>query len=291
MRVEGKHTRIVDRIGDLPAMPEVVSNVLEKTGDPSMNMEDVAKVIGADPGMTAKILRVSNSSYYGMRHQVATLKLALVILGVREVRNIVLGISVFESLKGGPASRAVIQEVWGNSLCIAAFCKRLAQHLHLRFQGEEFIAGLLTDIGKVVFFREFGTEYRRILQQAASDWRRLQAEEEQQYGYTHAQLAHALSERWNLPKSLGDALWLQYPLESAPLAEASDPQLAAVVRLAKLATLDDFSGKTDTVLSSVQEVEAWGVLEGTTGLLSPGERHEILQQCAEAVAKTPNIPF
>ena len=93
-------------VGDLPAMPAVVSEVLRITEDPKVDMQVVGRVIESDPAMAGKILKVSNSSYYGMKQFVGTLKMALVILGVREVRNIVLGISVFEAIGHAVASFA-----------------------------------------------------------------------------------------------------------------------------------------------------------------------------------------
>ena len=90
--------KVVAKLGDLPAMPDVVAGVMELTADANVAVSEVSALIERDPALTAKLLKVSNSSYYGMRQVVGTLKLALVILGVREVRNIVVGISVLESL-------------------------------------------------------------------------------------------------------------------------------------------------------------------------------------------------
>ena len=103
--------RIIARVGDLPAMPAVVSEVLRVTDDPATAMSEVSSIVQADPALTAKILRVSNSSYYGMKQYVGTLKLALVILGVREVRNIVLGITVFETLKNEKSDVKLAEDI------------------------------------------------------------------------------------------------------------------------------------------------------------------------------------
>ena len=78
---------IITKLGELPAMPLVVSEVLNRTEDPTISLSEVSEIIQQDPALTAKILKVSNSPYYGMRQVVGTLKLALVILGVREIQH------------------------------------------------------------------------------------------------------------------------------------------------------------------------------------------------------------
>jgi len=99
MNTDKNIEKIVAQVGDLPAVPKVVGDVLSMTEDPSVPMARVGEVIQRDPALTAKILRIGNSPYYGMRQYVATLKLALVILGAREVRNIVVGIAVLDTLR------------------------------------------------------------------------------------------------------------------------------------------------------------------------------------------------
>jgi HD-like signal output (HDOD) protein len=135
-------------------MPGVVAEVLRVTGDPDVAVGEVSSVIERDSALTAKLLKVSNSPYYGMNQVVGTLKLALVILGVREVRNIVLGISVVDSLKDSSTERLLDQlDFWDHSVKVAGFAKKLGTHLRLNLQGEDFIASRLHDIGKMVLWR------------------------------------------------------------------------------------------------------------------------------------------
>jgi HD-like signal output (HDOD) protein len=283
-----KSARIISRLGDLPAMPDVVSNVLTITDNPNMAMEDVSRAIEADPGMTAKVLRVSNSSYYGMKQHVGTLKLALVILGTREVRNIVLGISVFDSFKDSGVSESVIQDIWNRSLRVAALAKQMAILLGLRFEGEEFIAGLLADIGKIVFFRKAGKAYWELLRNADNDWRALAKMERETFECAHPFVAMALADRWNLPASLVDALRLQLPHEEESLEDAAAPELAALTRIAKLAALDDFDAEDGTPCSIVEE-EAWRLLEKAPHPVSSEGRRELLQTCIHSLSSASTV--
>ena len=289
MTDEATIARIVSRVGDLPSMPEVVSKVLHLTDSPTATMAEVSETIESDPAMTAKILRVSNSSYYGMRQHVGTLKLALVILGVREVRNIVLGISVFDSLKDDRVEAAIVQDIWNNSLKVAALAKGLAKEMRFVAQGEEFVAGLLSDIGKLVLFRHFGTRYSEQHQAHRLDWKGLCAAESRLAGCTHADIAMALALRWNLPKSLVDALCLQYPRAEQPLSGAADPQLAAIVRVAKLTVCDGF--EEGASLSALGDEECWPVLESVPEPIEEARRAPLLETLLEELGQLPAVPL
>jgi HD-like signal output (HDOD) protein len=280
---------IIERVGDLPALPAVVSEVLRLTEDANSSTGDVCDVIEEDPGLTAKVLRVSNSSYYGMKQFVGTLKLALVILGVREVRNIVLGISVFETLNDKKSDARVAQEIWDHSLHVAGLAKKLATHLGLGLQGEEFISGLLSDIGKMSLLRQFDDPYAEIYKSFSELPQALCKAEREQFDYDHSDVAMALSAEWNLPRTLVDALWYQYPNNSRSLHDAKDPSLAAVVRIAKLASYDDFTKKDG--LACLTESEAWEVLATAKNPILEEERRGILSQFVEELKDADQFAF
>ena len=123
MSTSAKLEQIIERVGDLPAMPKAVSRALALTDDPDVDLSEVADAIQTDPALSAKILRISNSPYYGMRQYVGTLKLALVVLGVREIRNIVLGVAVFDALHTRKTESMLAVDFWKHSFEVAAFSK------------------------------------------------------------------------------------------------------------------------------------------------------------------------
>lgn len=281
--------QIISQVGELPAMPAVVAEVLRVTEDPGSDMSEVSRIIQSDPAMTAKILRISNSSYYGMKQYVGTLKLALVILGVREVRNIVLGISVFETLKSDKTDIETAIEIWNASLRVASFAKKLGTTLGLGLQGEEFITGLLSDIGKMALLRSMGDHYLSLMEEYGNDPTMLLSVERIEAGCTHADLAMALAVRWNLPKTLSDALWCQYEHPGRSLSEAADPKLAAVVRIAKSASRDDFSQHEQ--ISALNEEAAWSILSSVKNPIPANRRYEVLAGFSEELRMAPRIPL
>lgn len=274
---------LISKMGDLPALPGVVGEVLRITEDPSSAMSDVTRALERDPALTAKILRLSNSSYYGMRQQVGTLKLALVILGVREVRNIVLGISVFETLKEKSNDHEAAEIIWTDSLKVAGISKQLAVTVGLGLQGEDFITGLLADMGKMLLLWQLKKEYGALMRQFRWQPRRLLLDELGRVGYSHADAATALAVRWSLPKTLSDSLWTQYPHAERPLRQAKDPRLAALVRISKAAYFDDFSKDED--LDSMEDVEAWQVFNSVRRPIESGQRREVLTGIKEEISR------
>ena len=282
---------VIGVVGDLPALPAVVAEVLRITEDPATSTSDVSEIIQSDPAMTAKVLRVSNSSYYGMKQYVGTLKLALVILGVREVRNIVLGISVFETLNEQSGDMKTAQEIWNRSLKTAGICKKLAGTLALGLQGEEFIAGLLADIGVMGMLRKDGKgPYRSIYEALGHDSRTLCKAEKMQYGFTHAAVSRAMAMQWNLPQTLSDALGLQYPAEGKSLRDARDPKLAAVIRIGK--AIDHHSEeKEDRMDLALEELEAWTILADARKPIPEEARRPLLMEFMEELNSVAALPL
>lgn len=284
--------KIVATIGDLPAIPDVVAQVIELTDDPNIAVSEVSTLIERDPALTAKLLKVSNSSYYGMRQVVGTLKLALVILGVREVRNIVLGIAVIETLQHPSTERLLVREgLWDHCTRVASLAKRLGVHMELSLQGEDFIAGLLHDIGKLILWKELRDDYVAVYERAKKENKPLHELEYEQFGFDHADAAAAISEIWGLPDSLTNALACHHPRADRTLADSKDPRLCALVRIANLAAKDDFlsedagSGTCD----SCNEEEAWGFLSQSFPANSPDDRFELLKTFAVDMKNTPEL--
>lgn len=281
---------LIEKSGELPAMPSVVSEVLQKTDDPGIEMGEVSKIIENDPALTAKILQVSNSSYYGMKQYVDTLTLALVILGVREVRNIVLGVSVFETLKSDNTDAKRAQEIWNNSLAVAGMAKKITKTMSLGLQGQEFIAGLLADTGKMVLLRSGGDTYAKLLKENAESPRALLQRETETLGFNHAEAATALALKWDLPATLCDALKLQYSSEGGKaLADATDPVLAAVIRISRAAVTDDFSEESGQF--SINDDEAWCQLANAKSPITADQRFNVLKQFVDEIAEAPAIPL
>jgi putative nucleotidyltransferase with HDIG domain len=268
--------KTVARVGDLPAMPEIVAEVVRLTEDPATTMAQLGDVLQHDQALTAKILRVSNSAYYGMKQHVGTLRLALVILGVREIRNVVLGISLFDALLDPAMDSSKYHQLWNHSLVVAALAKKLADHLRLDVHGEDFIAGLLHDIGKLVMWRRFADRYTSLVRAARPLPKSSCPMEEEKFGFNHAEVGAALLSRWNLPETLVDALLFHHPSDGTALENAKDPRLSAMTRIANFAARDPSTFSEAERCYAYKDDEAWRLMGADALPPDPAGRSAIL---------------
>jgi HD-like signal output (HDOD) protein len=282
---------VIECVGELPALPSVVAEVLQITGDPAAAVSQISDHVQRDPALTAKILKVSNSAYYGMKQHVGSLKLALVILGVREVRNIVLGISILEQLQDEDMQNSsVMKDFWNHSVRVAALTKRLGAAFALGLQGEDFTSGLLHDMGKMVLFRQLGPSYQQVFLTSGGIGATLCELENASFGFDHGDAAAALAIHWNLPSSLVDSLWCHHPAAHRPLADANNPRLAASVCIANLAARDDFSQPAEQCASCTME-DAWGILGAAKAPANIPQRKELLAGFCEQLNQSPLLQF
>lgn len=284
--------KVITKVGDLPAIPEIVDEVMRITEDPNISLSEVSAVIERDPALAAKLLRVSNSPYYGMKQVVGTLKLALVILGVREVRNIVFGISVLDSLKDRFTN--VFIEKGGflrHSVTVGGIAKKLGTHFSLSLQGEDFISGLLHDIGKLVLWKCLVDEYKPIYESSGGSSETLCGAEVEAFGFDHADVAATLATNWNLPESLVDALWYHHRKRTGDLEEAKDPKLAALVRIANLATHEDLGVDDPSELRCCSDDDGWELLMDGDEILPYELRRDLLMGFQVELEDTPMPSF
>lgn len=291
MSIQPNLDRIIAHLTDLPAMPAIVAEVLQKTEDPSVPMSELSELIQRDPALTVKILRVSNSPYYGMRQYVSTLKLALVILGVREVRNIVVGISVLGTIGNDRTKALLSNDFWDHAVTTAGLSRKLGAAMALSLQGEDFIAGLLHDVGRMVLCRCLGDEYSGVYTTSLESPENLFSLENAIFGFNHADAAAALAMRWNLPVSLRDALYCHHPHSDRRLDQAKDPRLAAVVRIANMAARFDFAHDDGELCPACQDEDAWAILANVPKPIPASSRFEVLSGFSQELESTPKLSF
>jgi len=204
-------------IHDLPALPQIVTQILEKTRDPNGSARDIVRLISRDQALVIKILRLVNSAYYGFAHKIGTINLAVAILGYRVVQNVVLNIGVMgvfrEIIKSRDARRLALFE---HAIECAVVAKAIASRVRrLDVQPDEaFTAGLLHDVGKIAldqYARESSEEIRRVKEEQALcdlDAERLVL------GFDHAEIGEWIATRWNIPVRLRETILYHHrPLE------------------------------------------------------------------------------
>ena len=193
------------QLHQLPAIPAVVQEVVASFSQPNVDIDKLAGKIGQDQALTAKILRVSNSSFYGFPRKIASLHDAVVIMGFAGVRSLVLStglIHAFEQASGGTLNRA---EYWKRSLRVATYAKAVASCLK---QSPEiaFTAGLLHDIGQLVLDTCLPEQYQQAIDKAQAENCDLMTAEAAVLGFQHDALGAEVARRWNFPTVIEQAI-------------------------------------------------------------------------------------
>lgn len=202
MSVELIQARIKTVMRNLPPLPAVTRQLLVVIGDENSSANDVSKVLSSDQALAGKVLKLVNSSFYGVQQEVTTISRAVVLLGFTGVRNLALGFGSISALQklGGKLD---MQGFWAHALANGAASQSLAPYFSRRTDPEEaFLAGLMHDIGAYVLAAAIPDIYGEIL--AGPAGRRMQAEQEA-CGMTHAQVGQGLLKFWELPDAFCDA--------------------------------------------------------------------------------------
>ena len=205
---------IIQGILDLPSLPTVVAKIVELVDNPKTNARTLARLISSDPALTARILKLANSSYYGFPRRIGTINLAIVVLGFNSVRDLAVSASIVDRLNLEPGNhRFDMSGFWDHSLGVAIAARMLLKLGSARVIGEAFVAGLLHDIGRLVIVRYMPAEYARISALVRNGGVALWEAERQVLMMDHAQIGALLCRYWHLPENLCEAIsWHHNPL-------------------------------------------------------------------------------
>jgi len=197
--------RAIIRIERLSTVPHLMSEMLEVIDNPRSSAVDLQGIINRDPGVTANVLRVANSAFYGFSREVATVGDAAVLLGFDEVKRIVLAVSVFDIMSGYQGGKFKREDIWLHSLACAVAADQLQHQLDARLN-HCYTAGLLHDLGKIVIDQYFPRHMEQICELAEKqDLDMIQAER-QVLGLTHSDIGYLLGKVWKFPAVLTDAI-------------------------------------------------------------------------------------
>ena len=225
---------IVAKVDELPSLPHIVVRVMELTEDPDSTAFDINEVINQDQNMTAQVLRMANSVYYGYSRRIATVTDAIVLIGFNAVRSIVLAASVSKILKKELSGYVMGEgELWKHSQCAAVFARMLAKKKKFRSVELAYTATLLHDIGKLVLNSYIGESYQEVLAVVNEEKLPFNEAEDRILGFNHATVGGKVAEKWNLPSDLVEAISFHHHPEQSE----KNPQLTAIVHLADAMTL------------------------------------------------------
>ncbi len=222
-----KIKKITESIIGLPTLPTIVSKMLELVDNPRTSAASLARLISSDQALTARILKLANSAYYGFPREISTVNMAIVVLGFNTVKEMGLSLSVFDIFRNQEnASIFDISRFWEHSIGCGVASRMLAKGYYSRSASEAFVAGLLHDIGKIILNQYFHKEFMQIMDMVV-EGNSLEDAEEAVIGTSHAQVGFWLAERWNLPEIISQTILCHHQ----PWCARRDNVLVATVTL------------------------------------------------------------
>lgn len=220
-------------VKDIPTLPVIYQQLFQLMQDPDVPVPRVADLIAQDQALTAKILHLVNSAFYGHHKQINTISRAVVILGFRAVRSAALAISVFDYFKDeGESGGISMKDFWIHSIAAATAAKVLAERAKLAQHEEAFVAGLLHDVGKLIEKRYFAGDFDDLCNAAQEQHLSWYRGEQLLFQINHATIGKAVFRAWDFPATVVDAIHYHHEPEKA----GTVPQLAALVHVADYVT-------------------------------------------------------
>jgi HD-like signal output (HDOD) protein len=233
--MDAAHTtlaELIDRSRQLYTLPGVALRVLELTDNPQVDAVELKSCIENDPALATKVLRVVNSSLFGLAQRVSNLGQALALLGTKPLKLLVLGFSLPEPLFVGIAGD-LLAAYWKHTLTRAVAARELCERLRRPGTDELFLAGLLKDLGRLVLMQGLGKPYIDLLRQGQADPREMRELERRLLGFDHLRLTGALLEQWRLPTSLVEAVQLPDDADERECLPADRRSLADILHAAE----------------------------------------------------------
>ncbi|HEY0455759.1 MAG TPA: response regulator [Verrucomicrobiae bacterium] len=250
--LDGDHLKVlVSRMGALPSLPSLYFRIIQELQSPSASLERLGNIVAQDPAMTAKVLQLVNSAFFGFPQKISNPAEAINFLGVNTVRSLALCIHAFSCFDQAKIPEFSFERVWNHSLRVGTFAKKIAQSEAAGqvMLDETFIAGLLHDLGKLMLATHMGLEYKQAM--ALRKERNIpicQAEQEV-FGATHAHVGAYLLGLWGLPAPVVEAVALHHqpglrfdqnfsPLIAVHAADALDHECSAEMEAESKTPLD-----------------------------------------------------
>jgi putative nucleotidyltransferase with HDIG domain len=282
MMDQSKIKTIINGIQDLPTLPLVAQRLQEVMDDPLSSAEDAARVIEGDQSLTAKVLSLVNSAYYGLASDITKISQAVPLLGFRATSHLALSITVINLFNENGDGEFDREGLWLHSIGSAVCARRIAKKSGYARPEDCFSGGLLHDIGKLVLDQFLHEELTAILERTGDEEVSFLEAERTLLGIDHAVIGEWLARKWKLPLSVVVSIRHHHqPLEERKGFSMSGDPVVDIVRLADTVCRHQRIGWSGDRLTPELDPDLWNRLE-----LEPEEIEEISGTIGEEVKKS-----
>lgn len=207
--------QLIEQMTNLPSPPVVVSRALQIIAGDNESVQSLAETIETDHALTAKLLRIANSAFYGMAQEIFTVRDAILIIGFDAVRSVaisaaaVTGVWVNDEMFN-------MEQFWKHSLSCGLFAESIAKKVHYPTPEVVFTLGVLHDIGRVVIIQSLSQRYRDVLSLMKEQHMYLWKAERDVLGFHHGEVGARLAENWRFPTAYSNAIRFHHEPEAVP---------------------------------------------------------------------------
>jgi putative nucleotidyltransferase with HDIG domain len=216
---------------ELYSLPTTFYRIHSAIDDPHVSVEDLSRIISEDSGMTLRLLRLVNSSFYSFPSKIDTVSRAIAIIGTSQLHDLVLGTSIISMFKDIPPELADMESFWKHSIACGVASRTIARYKYEPNIERLFIAGLLHDIGRLIIFIRRPRVIAEILKKSLSSGELVVRGERAEFGFDHADVGFELMQKWGLPRVLQEPIRYHHrPAEAREFAlETSIVHVADVI--------------------------------------------------------------
>lgn len=223
--------QIISTAGDLPTIPVVATKIMQLMESETTTADDLARVISADPAIAARVLKISNSSFYGAQRMIQTLPHAIMMLGMLTLKSVVVAASIKQIYQPYGLTEKLL---WEHSYGTGLMARMIAFELRRVNPDEAFLGGLFHDIGKQLMNHLEEEKFSEVIQHCYNDGSPFYKMEYELFKYGHAEAGALVIKKWNFPEHLVRAVEMHHDLE---LPEDEDPYTLMLTQIVKLANL------------------------------------------------------
>lgn len=231
---------VLAQLHKLPSMPVVIQEIMASFSNENLDSFVLAEMVSRDQGLSAKVLRVANSPFYGLPRSIASIQDAVVVMGFNGVRSLVLSAGFVHAFPAAAGSRFDRDAYWKRSFRVAGYAKALAQSLRQEPQ-MAFTAAMFHEIGQLVLDACIPAQFAEVLQQHETSGRSLLEIEQAELGFDHAEIGAEMARHWNFPLEIERAIRYWASPEQEPFLPVNGLVYAAVLLESGLRG-DDFIG-------------------------------------------------
>src|SRR5947208_1584088 len=192
-----KAQEAVRKITTIATLPEVTARIIATVEDPKSTASQLHKIVSHDPALVTRILKVVNSSFYGLPGQIGSIERAIVLLGLNAVKNIAVAASLGQLFRGAKLCEGFeAKDLWTHCVAVAVAAREIARQMKAPIADEAFLAGMIHDIGILVSLQQWPEQLREVCETSRAEGRSFRAVELEKLGVDHQMLGQALTEQW-----------------------------------------------------------------------------------------------